>query len=585
MRLRWTLTLIVINLILIWLVAGGLVKPATRRGFEAQVSTFLPLQKADWDYLSVSTDEGGWTAQRDSWGRWWLKSPVEWPGRYERFSKMISFLTTLKIESAFSASQLKRVGQSLMSYGLEKPQGILEIGSQGKTESYKIGSATPLGEKLYVLSERNDEIWVVSRELLSYIDPAYEPYKADGFFPFDIVELENVSVQLGDESFKLERKSNTSSWQLVLEDQKVLLKQGAWERYLDELGQQTPSEFVELDAAQQGLKVPAGRLIFKTLYGRRALLIGGLANTQQRWVQWEGSKNAFTLPQSLLDGLKPENFVGKSLLDAPIQQVLGLSWKSSEGSFVLQKTDDGWRIGSGDQDMQPADETTIKEYLIYLLALEGEPFFKEPIFLSSAPLLTLQTSSQSTAYRFASDYLLAADGQLHYRFGEPFSPPSFSKFVSKAFIEKPESDLRQALWDSKALEPSAQAALEALLVHPQARSILKEVPNLESSHTLELVWADDSRVELTVGQYRLPSTISQTADVAAVLASDNPEVSNGKQSEGDLAATQSEDSSAVFSINPTQPESKPAQLSWVIIHSNVAYEPESAWIALFENLK
>lgn len=565
MRLRWTFTLIFINVILIWLVAGGLVKPATRQGFESTISSFLPLQKADWDYLAISTDQGEWSAQRDSWGRWWLKSPVEWPGRYERFSKVISFLTTLKIESAFSAGQLKRVGQSLQSYGLEKPQGVLEIGSQGKVERYKIGSPTPLGEKLYVLSERSNEIWVVNRELLTYIDPAYEPYKADGFFPFDLVELENVSVQLGESVFKLERKLNTSRWQLLLGEQTIALKQGLWGLYLDRLGQQAPSEFVKLDASAQGLKTPAGRLIFKTLYGRRALLIGSLANTQQRWVQWEGSKNVFTLPQSLLDELKPESFVAKSLLDLPIEAVTQLSWKGATESFVLNRGQEGWLVQKAQGEQSNVDSTAIKQYLLYLISIKSEPFFKEPVFISDAPTLIISTDSQSFAYRFSSDYTLASSGRLHYRFDKPFTPPLYGDLASKMIFTPQSSDPSLVLWDSQAVEGPLVDALGAALKRPQATSILEEVPTLKDSHILKLVWESGFEVELTLGKLTEESTDTLSESISE----------SANNQEGGVP----EDLSAA-----PRGAAEPMQSQWVMVVDQKAYTPTSAWIAIFENL-
>ena len=494
MRLRWTIILILLNGVLLWAIAHRLAQPAATEAFEAQIRSFLPLQKSQWDAFAVSDAAGAWSASRDQWGRWWLKSPFEWPARYERFARMVAFLTTLKIESAFSTTELTRVGQSLRSYGLETPHAILKVSSLGQTLTYKVGNPTPLGNKRYVLSPSEEEIWVVDGELMEFLITDTTALRQEGFFPFETVELESVTVQLDSLEMRLERKAAASQWQLKYKEGTFALKEGIWDDWLNSLSGQTPTQFETLDAEKQGLKTPAGRLIFKTLYGRRALLMGGLASPKSRWVQWEGSKSVFTLSEDLLGQLS----LGKLL---PSQAFAGanfdkLVWKTPQEELRLEKDASGnYQIIEGSSRI-PTDPAKVEKYRLYMVSLEAIPA-EETLGLSpEAPRLELEEAGNTTIYYFSTDLMSVGQSGIRYNFQNAYLPPSRAQLEDKRMAKFPEGDFLAAGLRGKGgdfvfekdspLTQSLLALIKAPDVKNFATDTVAEIP--EETFTLFIRW-------------------------------------------------------------------------------------------------
>jgi hypothetical protein len=368
MKLRWTLLLLAINLILMGLFVRQCSHPASMRAFEQLSRNFLPIEGESWDGVEIARGDGDWRVNRDRWGQWWLKSPIEWPARSDRMARLMGCLLSLKVESSFSAADLKRVGQNLHSYGLDVPRAELTVSNSNRTLRYKIGSITPLGGKLYVLSPDGEEIWVVDGALDEYISWTFDQLHQDRFFPFEVAELMGIDLETPSQKMSFDR-SDAGGWIWKVGELPTPLKKGALDRFVAQLGGLKVSEFEKLSADAQGLRLPYGRLAFRMLYGRRVLLLGAPAGDDSRWAQWEGSKTVFKLPQAILDSLNAVNLLPDMPFDFDSTAVTSLEVRLPSGNWSADRDDAGNWSSAGES----LDPEQVQKYLLSILAIQGSP--------------------------------------------------------------------------------------------------------------------------------------------------------------------------------------------------------------------
>lgn len=444
MKLRWTLILAAINIVLLWAVVRQVVYSPSQRAFDSQVRTLLPLSKTDWDGMGVTTPQGSWKVSRDRWGHWWLRQPAEWPAKPAIVSRMNGYLATLAVDSTFATAELGRVGQSLRSYGLETPRAVLEVTSGNQTLSYKIGNTTPLGNKVYVLSADEKEVWVVDAGLNEYLATTPAQLRQEGFFPFNIIELEALEVEQGGAVTRFERKQGTNLWQLKLGERYLELKPGLWESWLQNLSKTSTVSAGKADEAQQALRTPAARLNFQLLYGRKSLVVGEAdRQANQRSARWDGTQETFFLPADALTALQqPERFLEPRPLPLIPGEVATLDWTVGGNTLSLRKLERGqWVIAS--QNNTPADSEAVNSLLETLCSIEARPILvsgggNTPGSETLRAKTAKQTVELSLLRTSGKVQVTTPDGRLAYEaLVWPNVPPSAEMLDRNIFEENP----------------------------------------------------------------------------------------------------------------------------------------------------
>lgn len=506
MKLRWTLILIVINALLLWAVVQHIMYSPAQRAFDSQVKTFLPLSKTDWDGMGVSTPASAWKVSRDRWGHWWLRSPIEWPAKPAIVSRMNGYLATLSIDSAFAVGELGRVGQGLRSYGLETPRAVLEVMSGAKTLSYKIGNTTPLGNKVYVLSADEKEVWVVDAGINEYLAYTPEQLRQEGFFPFNIIELEALDVEQNGVTTRFERKQGTNVWQLKLGDKFLELKPGLWETWLQNLSKVSTASSVKTDEAQQALRTPAARLNFQMLYGRRSLVVGDADKSgTQRTARWEGTQETFYIPSDVLAALQqPERFLEPRPLPLIPSEVMSFDWTVGGNTLSLRKLERGqWVVAS--QINAPADGEAVNNLLESLCSIEAKAKIRASNNApQSAEKIRLQTAKQTVELG-----LTRTDGKVEAAYADsrvayetaawPNAPTAESMLDRRIFEEQPAeltsisfkttTDGKEISYAADTAQAQALAALLKNTLRVQRWLPASETPAGTATHQLEVTAA------------------------------------------------------------------------------------------------
>lgn len=483
MKLRWTLILAAINIVLLWAVVRQVVYSPSQRAFDSQVRTFLPLSKTDWDGMGVTTAQGGWKVSRDRWGHWWLRQPAEWPAKPAIVSRMNGYLATLAIDSSFATAELGRVGQSLRSYGLENPRAVLEVTSGNQTLSYKVGNTTPLGNKVYVLSADEKEVWVVDAGLNEYLATTPTQLRQEGFFPFNIIELEALEVEQGGAVTRFERKQGTNLWQLKIGERYLELKPGLWETWLQNLSKTSTVSAGKADEAQQALRTPAARLNFQLLYGRKSLVVGEAdKQANQRSARWEGTQETFLLPADALTALQqPERFLEPRPLPLIPGEVAALDWTVGGNTLSLRKLERGqWVIAS--QNNTPADTEAVNTLLENLCNIEARPILITAGSTSpGSETLRAKTAKQTvelTLLRSSGKVQVATpDGRLTYEATAWPNAPQSGEMVDKNIFEENPGELTGLGW--KRLPDAPERAFAADAPQTQAlNALVKNTPRV-----------------------------------------------------------------------------------------------------------
>ncbi len=479
MKLRWTILLLAINLVLIGLFVRQCSHPASMRAFEQLSRNFLPIEGESWDGVELSRADGDWRVNRDRWGQWWIKSPIEWPARSDRMARLMGCLLSLKVESSFSVADLKRVGQNLHSYGLDIPRAELTVSNSNRTLRYKVGAVTPLGGKLYVLSPDGQEIWVVDGALDEYITWPFDQLRQDRFFPFEVAELMGVDFETPSQKMSFDR-SDAGIWLWKVGDLPTPLKKGALDRFVAQLGGLKISEFEKLSPDVQGLRLPYGRLSFRMLYGRRALLLGSLAGDDARWAQWEGSKTVFKLPKSILEGLDSANLLPDMPFDFDPTAVTALEVRTVSGNWSAERDEAGnWSSSFGTLDSE-----LVQKYLLSLLAIRGTPRLTNFSAADYPYSVGVRSGENSLALSLRSDLSEGAVGGIVFRFETPLADTPVADLLDRHFLPMFVSDSLVATLKDTATgtlatisrEAPEFAALQTLLKDPRVAQWEKEPP-------------------------------------------------------------------------------------------------------------
>ena len=217
MRTKVTLVLIFLNVALFFFIFKlerlWLTEPRAR---DAR-SRVLGPEAADIRTLEVtSTAPGGSFALARRGDTWWLTKPLEWPANPHAVSSIIHELQLLENVSSFSAKDLASNSMSLADYGLDRPKLTVSFASGDPlatltpqlSTTLRIGDATNIGNRLYVLSPDGERIHVVARGLADSLSLGLDKLRADTLLTVPVYEAHGLLVQSSAVRLRIRRENN-----------------------------------------------------------------------------------------------------------------------------------------------------------------------------------------------------------------------------------------------------------------------------------------------------------------------------------------------------------------------------------------
>ncbi len=313
MRFKLTLFLIIANLItfgLIWENAGG--------NAETEISA-QSLFAADISGVAVSSANTGMSFALNRQERGWvLEKPFSWRADAFAVNRLLSELRFLDNSLGFSVEEVADAGNTLSSYGLEKPTVTVTVKDLAGTHNLQIGKTTPDGRSVYVLSPDGKFIIPAPISLLNAISQTPNELRAREVFAMRPYEVRAVTVRTAFSGGSEQRvglvrsrgNSETSAWRFetpVAADANTQLV----EKCLGELTALSYVRFVSGDAAPDdasGLKIPALRFTLEAANRSRTLLVGNPDPSDHSgktlFAKLEDNPAIFTVPAETVNAWK-----------------------------------------------------------------------------------------------------------------------------------------------------------------------------------------------------------------------------------------------------------------------------------------
>lgn len=222
MRTKVTLVLIFLNVALFFFIFKFERTWRTEAALQETRRRVLGAETADIRSLSVATGVPGgptYTLVRNR-DVWTLTQPLDWPANQDAVTRIIHALQFLDDETSFSVDDLAKNGQSLADYGLDKPKITVTFTSAdgasagtpgqsiaGPQTVLRIGDATKIGNRLYVLSPDGTRIHVVSRSLADALSLPMDELRANSVLTVPVFEARALSIQSGGTRVRIRRES------------------------------------------------------------------------------------------------------------------------------------------------------------------------------------------------------------------------------------------------------------------------------------------------------------------------------------------------------------------------------------------
>lgn len=467
MRTKVTLVLLFLNVALFYYIFQfGIIPPPDSRS-----STVLPPRVAAVDRIEARAAAATavplvFEKRGDTW---YLGAPYDWPADRNAIERLLNELILLKHETSFEVAKLPDTGQKLADYGLDPALLTLVLGTGADRLELKIGTATQVQNRLYVLSPDGTRIHVVGRSLIEALALTPDQLRDTNLIDIPVFEARSLAIQVAAPSNLRVRLARSGPRWMFESPIQTRADKNAVELVLNQLRELKVSSFRDTpDARVTGLDNPALRLTVEGNQRRVILLLGnpvateakpGAAFEETEWfAKLEDRAAVFTVKVPV----KVENDLLKSLnnaqselrdrhlLDFDPARLKGIALRSpGQPEVSLQRLETGgWQVLARQASEAPlpqaADAALVARLVAELGQLRADSFHSDAPFpadleqwgfnrperevtltlspesgvntpLTAAPTLTLQIGGTSTAEGKPFTYARVAGAQFVYR--------------------------------------------------------------------------------------------------------------------------------------------------------------------------
>jgi hypothetical protein len=394
MRFKFTVFLLLLNLI-----AFGLISylnhqadrsSLTKGGLAGQIGR--ELVDADRIELSGRGMESPRIIERNG-SNWALTEPMQWSANYFAISRILNQLQFLEEEASFSISEIERTGQTLADYGLDDPVLELTVAEGSKSLTISIGTLTEIGNNIYLLGPDQDEVFVVSREVIDGLLVDLNDLRSREIFNIPVFEVDALSLQIRSESvadnsfLKVRLARNNGDWNFEapvsanadpdLVDSTInSLTVAKVRRFIE-----TP----ESDLSAYGLEEPFMQVTINGNNRRQTLIVGdsdpAADGVPQYFAKLEENPAIFTVAARPFDALREaqEALRQRDFMRFDPKRLSTINITEGPRTIRLQKLEaDGWQVleSTDDSEIQPrrADPELIQSVIERLAGLRATDF-------------------------------------------------------------------------------------------------------------------------------------------------------------------------------------------------------------------
>lgn len=390
MRLKLTLVLVLLNLVLFTLIFYLEKESSARARFEEAQTLILPPGAVDAAIrleISGNALAAPWVLERSN-NRWDLLNPQPWPANKFAVERLLNQLRFAQWETRFSLKDMTRAGQTLADYGLERPAATISLRTENDTYALRIGQTTEIGNRLYLLSPEANEILVVERELLTTFAMPLDDLRRAEVLDLSLFEVRSFSLQGGSPPGpKVIFTRSGQDW-LIEAPIRATANTQAVENTLNKLTQLQGITYPNVQAEEHGLAQPTLRITLEGSTQRQTLLLGNPLPTDKQtaelpllYARLEDNPTLFTLPAEAFSNLynAQESLREHSFLKFNRNDLSLLEISHEEQSLRLERLETGaWQVAgtqaNGGLRSWPADQQILDQTLSALQHLEAVRF-------------------------------------------------------------------------------------------------------------------------------------------------------------------------------------------------------------------
>jgi hypothetical protein len=384
MRLRLTLLLIALNGALVSVILYLERAQSTRDLLDTSTRAILDpdfLAGLSEIKLSGGTGERQWQLEKRDQG-WFVTSPHDWKANAFAVDQLLFELHRLRWDSRFAVADLAAANQTLASYGLEQPALQLELSSGGQSLMLAFGTATEIGNRLYVRSADQKEIFVVEQKRLGFLSSGPTDLFNPEVFSLRPEEIRAFQIQdrlSNNTRVRLERRGQ--SWDFVSPVQTSANPEAVL-AFLEQWSFLQTESFMDATTGLQSQAQESLRFTLEAFGKREILLLTAPVNPGDPYIgQREGFATAFALDANLVNSLRA---VQGDLRERRLLRPHSQEWSSIEIQFgelnvSLQQLENGaWQVlhtdAQGDLRSYPADLAAIEQLRQLMLTMEAQGF-------------------------------------------------------------------------------------------------------------------------------------------------------------------------------------------------------------------
>ena len=381
MRIRLTISLIVFNAILfgtLYVLDNN--PPETSSRFETVIPEEV-LDRVNRLSIEIRNPALRWVLERKG-SNWLIIDPIEWRTNRFAVNRILNQLQFIERITSFSVRDINRAGQSLSDYGLAEPSAILVLSHDGMETKIKIGSSTKVGNRLYILSHDESEVFVVNRELLDSVTIALEDLRNQLVFDIPLFEIRSISLRRKSLPLRIVRRGEGWRFETPITAEADTAKV---ETVLNKLSGIRLVRFHSPDPIGQGLDSPTIRITFEGNNRRETLLLGNqvLENSGEMfyYARLENNPSVFTVPSEPFGDLlqAQRKLRNRQLVRISPDSINAIEIAVGSEAVRLQKLETGdWQVPrnepTGDLANWPADPILIAEMLNGILGTKAFSF-------------------------------------------------------------------------------------------------------------------------------------------------------------------------------------------------------------------
>jgi hypothetical protein len=272
MRTKVTLVLLFLNVALFYYIFQ-FAPPWAQ--LQANSAAVLPTQVAAIERLEIRSQSAAPLVFEKRGDTWYVGAPYDWPADRNAIERLINELKLLKHETSFEVSKLPDTGQKLADYGLDPAILTLVLGTGDKRIELKIGTATQVQNRFYVLSPDGTRIHVIGRSLMDALALTPTQLRDPVLVDIPVFEARSLAVQVAAPGNLRVRVARSGQRWMFESPIQTRADKNAVELALNRLRELRVASFCDTpDSRATGLETPSLRLTVEGNQRRVILLLG-----------------------------------------------------------------------------------------------------------------------------------------------------------------------------------------------------------------------------------------------------------------------------------------------------------------------